>query len=577
MSNMNQLFQDESSSDSSSDDDSVGGAPSASAAAPKKEEEEESSAEEDAGEAPGAKPDDGEGGGDGKDEDEDEKSNDGGGEGGDGGGGDEKSSSEEKKKEGGEDGEGEKKSADEGEGGEGGGESKRRTLEDSDDSDAEFDDAHHGGVTGRAATDAERAERERKEGEKQRLAEARAAARGGEDGGGGDDLGGGGGGGSPAGRAPRPERQPPRRMGVLDIPRPDQLKKSAKLHMHVTKLPNFVGIQPEAYDPSTYDAKLEEEEYRGYVHNMIRWRYKRDGAGSNGRYKRDEHGKLARESNARFVKWSDGSYTLHVGTETFEVDNLRSKVSQPGFAGLNGYLYLSQKATDPEKGGENAEDGGGAGVAGPTVLECMGRIQSKLIPRPSSLHSEAHKNLTLAVRQRAVKKARIAEYVTQVDPEKEKEMRIRNKEDLNRQAARGGGGGNRRGGQRRRVNRRYEADEEHYDTGNLRDIKYRNRTDDMADYGDESDDDAEDEWSKRKKIGFQRGSRRRPLGAYAESASSDSEEDDDDGGAGGGMGGGEEDAAFGEDSSDDDGLAKIKAARNKKRSHHQAVVDEDDD
>eukprot|EP00566_Odontella_aurita_P005727 CAMPEP_0113558972 /NCGR_PEP_ID=MMETSP0015_2-20120614/18644_1 /TAXON_ID=2838 /ORGANISM="Odontella" /LENGTH=573 /DNA_ID=CAMNT_0000460569 /DNA_START=173 /DNA_END=1894 /DNA_ORIENTATION=- /assembly_acc=CAM_ASM_000160 len=573
---MNQLFQDESSSDSSSDDDSVGGAPSASAAAPKKEEEEESSAEEDAGEAPGAKPDDGEGGGDGKDEDEDEKSNDGGGEGGDGGGGDEKSSSEEKKKEGGEDGEGEKKSADEGEGGEGGGESKRRTLEDSDDSDAEFDDAHHGGVTGRAATDAERAERERKEGEKQRLAEAR-AARGGEDGGGGDDLGGGGGGGSPAGRAPRPERQPPRRMGVLDIPRPDQLKKSAKLHMHVTKLPNFVGIQPEAYDPSTYDAKLEEEEYRGYVHNMIRWRYKRDGAGSNGRYKRDEHGKLARESNARFVKWSDGSYTLHVGTETFEVDNLRSKVSQPGFAGLNGYLYLSQKATDPEKGGENAEDGGGAGVAGPTVLECMGRIQSKLIPRPSSLHSEAHKNLTLAVRQRAVKKARIAEYVTQVDPEKEKEMRIRNKEDLNRQAARGGGGGNRRGGQRRRVNRRYEADEEHYDTGNLRDIKYRNRTDDMADYGDESDDDAEDEWSKRKKIGFQRGSRRRPLGAYAESASSDSEEDDDDGGAGGGMGGGEEDAAFGEDSSDDDGLAKIKAARNKKRSHHQAVVDEDDD
>ncbi len=44
------------------------------------------------------------------------------------------------------------------------------------------------------------------------------------------------------------------------------------------------------------------------VENTIRWHY-----GFN------EDESVIKESNARFVKWSDGSMTLHVGSEIFDV------------------------------------------------------------------------------------------------------------------------------------------------------------------------------------------------------------------------------------------------------------------
>ena len=33
----------------------------------------------------------------------------------------------------------------------------------------------------------------------------------------------------------------------------------------------------------------------------------------------DEEGKTKRESNARIVRWSDGSMSLHLGSEIFDV------------------------------------------------------------------------------------------------------------------------------------------------------------------------------------------------------------------------------------------------------------------
>ena len=45
------------------------------------------------------------------------------------------------------------------------------------------------------------------------------------------------------------------------------------------------------------------------VENTIRWRI-----GFN-----EETGKTLKDSNARMVKWSDGSYSLHLGSEIFDV------------------------------------------------------------------------------------------------------------------------------------------------------------------------------------------------------------------------------------------------------------------
>jgi len=137
------------------------------------------------------------------------------------------------------------------------------------------------------------------------------------------------------------------------------------------------------------------------------------------------------------------------------------------------------------------------------VLECMGPIASKVTARPFSLNSAAHKNLTLAVRQRTMKKAKIAEFHAMVDPEKEKNERIKNKEDLNKEASRGSGA--RRTVRKRGpgMNRYYiesKEDAANYDTVNINALKRRNEDmsfDTMA-YRAESGSE-EDEWSRKKR------------------------------------------------------------------------------
>mmetsp|Transcript_10673 Transcript_10673/g.26962 ORF Transcript_10673/g.26962 Transcript_10673/m.26962 type:complete len:475 (+) Transcript_10673:128-1552(+) len=130
---------------------------------------------------------------------------------------------------------------------------------------------------------------------------------------------------------------------VLEAERPED-----GTSLHMTKLPNVVAIQPNAFDEADYDEKEEEEQYKGYMHNMIRWRYKKDQNGALVREGEDKQ--LVRESNTKMVKWSDGSFTLHIGNEAFDIQNVDSSKSN-GFPGLNGYVYLSQKATF-----ENGED-----------------------------------------------------------------------------------------------------------------------------------------------------------------------------------------------------------------------------
>eukprot|EP00536_Pseudo-nitzschia_multiseries_P000384 jgi/Psemu1/321573/estExt_fgenesh1_pg.C_50032 len=300
--------------------------------------------------------------------------------------------------------------------------------------------------------------------------------------------------------------------------------------LHMTKMPNVVAIQPSAFDEAEYDEKNEQEEYKGYVHNMIRWRYKRDQNGTLVREGAD--GSLVRESNTKLVKWSDGSFTLHIGKEAFDIQNVDSSTSG-GFSGLNGYVYLSQKATfkneEDDEEDDELQNGG-------TVLECIGPVASRFVAKPSSLQSESHKSLTIAVRQRTVKRAKIAQYMTEEDPEKLKQERIKYNADADKLKQRkrstgGGGGGNYRsggGGRRPGMNRGYleASDEEGYDTVNLRALKKgsaNNYDDEMDDYGDESDDDYDQSFANR--------SRKRQRKAAAEEDSDDDEEmvfDDDD-------------------------------------------------
>ena len=387
----------------------------------------------------------------------------------------------------------------------------------------------------------------------------------------------------------KPKYYPPRRMELQDLGiTKGGSKVNPKMEYYMTKLPNLVGIQPEAYDRSTHDPVAEEEQYRGYVHNMIRWRYKTD---EKGEYVRDANGEPLRESNTRFVKWSDGSLTLHVGKEVLEVDNLDSShpkdhpdPNMRGFAGINGYLYVSQKAkiypptkkelAGPPEGKEAyseselvQEEGRPPAKPAGTVLECIGPISSRLALRPSSLASEAHRNLKLQVQKKTVKRARIAEIVTEVDPEMEKQKRIKGKDDLHKSQTRkvggrrsGGGGGRRRG-----MNAGYLEDDEDYDGVNLGSLKKKTMRrdensddEDEMDYGEDSDEEEEEEWMTNKK-------RKRGAAAARASAKDEKDESSEEG-----------EVVFGDDSDDEDEEMHVKKrATPAKKS--AAVFDSDDD
>lgn len=87
--------------------------------------------------------------------------------------------------------------------------------------------------------------------------------------------------------------------------------------IHFVKLPNFLSVETRPFDQETYEDEIDEEEtldeegrarLKLKVENTIRWREVID-----------KEGNTVKESNARFVKWSDGSLSLHLGSEIFDV------------------------------------------------------------------------------------------------------------------------------------------------------------------------------------------------------------------------------------------------------------------
>lgn len=76
-------------------------------------------------------------------------------------------------------------------------------------------------------------------------------------------------------------------------------------------------METRPFDQETYEDEIDEEEtldeegrarLKLKVENTIRWR---DDI--------DKDGNPIKLSNARFVKWSDGSLSLHLGSEIFDV------------------------------------------------------------------------------------------------------------------------------------------------------------------------------------------------------------------------------------------------------------------
>jgi len=171
--------------------------------------------------------------------------------------------------------------------------------------------------------------------------------------------------------------------------------------IHFVRFPNFLSVESRPFDAATYEDELEDddtlldEEGRNRlklkVENTIRWK----------KYK-DENGMDIEESNARMVRWSDGSMSLHLGSEIFDVH-------QMALMNDHNHLFIRQ----------------GTGLQGQAVFK------SKLTFRPHSTKSNTHRKMTnrLAMRHsQSQQKVRVLSMPGQ-DPESRKEEMLRKEEE----------------------------------------------------------------------------------------------------------------------------------------------------
>ncbi|KAL9254444.1 LEO1-like protein [Drosera capensis] len=200
----------------------------------------------------------------------------------------------------------------------------------------------------------------------------------------------------------------------LEIPLRPPPAKSEK--MNIIRVSNIMGIDPIPFDPKTYieedDFVTDESGAKKRIrleNNIVRWRTMKKADGT-----------VSRESNARFVRWSDNSLQLLIGNEVLDISVQDAQHD-------HAYLFLRH---------------------GKGILQSQGRLLKKMRFMPSSLSSNSHRLLTAIVDSRHKKVYKVKNCITDVDPEKEKER----KEKAEGQTIRANVILNRK---RERVNRKY--------------------------------------------------------------------------------------------------------------------------
>ncbi|XP_047625149.1 RNA polymerase-associated protein LEO1-like [Phacochoerus africanus] len=140
--------------------------------------------------------------------------------------------------------------------------------------------------------------------------------------------------------------------------------------LYFVKLPKFLSIEPKPFDPQYYEDEFENEKVldeddrtrlKLKVENTVRWRIRRD-----------EEGNKIKESNARIVKWSDGSLSLHLGNEVFDVYKVPLE-------GHQNHLFIRED----------------------TGLQGQAIFTSKLTFRPHSTDYATHRKVTLPLANRS--------------------------------------------------------------------------------------------------------------------------------------------------------------------------------
>ncbi|WKY05393.1 hypothetical protein Q1695_005976 [Nippostrongylus brasiliensis] len=171
------------------------------------------------------------------------------------------------------------------------------------------------------------------------------------------------------------------------------------------KIPNFFSVALKPFDPETYEEDEDDDhiddEGRNRLklkaENTIRWRFVQDADGN-----------LVKESNTRIVRWSDGTMSMVIGKEVFDVESVP-------ILGNMQHLYVRQ----------------GNGLAAQKVFD------RKLIFRPHSTDSETHRKVTMNMAERTRKSGQVR-MVADVgsNPEQARREAVRREEEALRAALR---------------------------------------------------------------------------------------------------------------------------------------------
>ncbi|VAH30948.1 unnamed protein product [Triticum turgidum subsp. durum] len=179
----------------------------------------------------------------------------------------------------------------------------------------------------------------------------------------------------------------------LNLVVPRQQPPARPDRMNVIKVSNIMGIDPRPFDPKTY---VEEDVYVTdesgtkkkirLEDNIVRWRTVKNSDGTT-----------SVESNARFVKWKDGTMQLLIGNEVLDISVHEANHDQS-------HLFLR---------------------SGKGVLQSQGRLLQKMRFMPSSLSSKSHRLLTALVDSQNRKTVKMQKWYDAKDPERVKQEKER--------------------------------------------------------------------------------------------------------------------------------------------------------
>ncbi|KAH8832439.1 RNA polymerase II-associated protein [Flagelloscypha sp. PMI_526] len=199
-------------------------------------------------------------------------------------------------------------------------------------------------------------------------------------------------------------------VGLANLPKP----KSSDGNTWVVRLPSYMSVNKDQFHPDSYiehdgdedaDPNAQSMTIKLKVQSTVRWRWAKDASGND-----------IRQSNSRIIRWSDGSVSLRLGKELYDISqnidtsggvsksSFGSTPSGPVTAGgkAQGLSYLVAQHKRSQ------------------LLQAETLVTGTMSLRPADMNSEAHQLLVQSVGQKNRRtKNTLITALPEKDPERE--------------------------------------------------------------------------------------------------------------------------------------------------------------